>query len=120
MVPTETGDRHVRYNKYLTRRNQQHLQKAEKEIVQARRIEDSQKKREGYPQARQQFSRLKNKESEVRALFMEYRNRLLTKLKSDELQKSLQVDDVRVAGMDILIKLTPDQYASVPIELRYN
>jgi hypothetical protein len=30
------------------------------------------------------------------------------------------VDDVRVAGMDILIKLTPDQYASVPIELRYN
>jgi hypothetical protein len=107
------------FNKYLTRRNQQHLQKAQKDITQAQRFEDSQKKREGYPQARQQFSRLKNKDSEVRALFMEYRNRLLTKLKSDPLQKSFQVDDVRVAEMDILIKLTPDQYASVPIELRY-
>jgi hypothetical protein len=108
------------FNKYLTRRNQQHLQKAQKDITQAHRVEDSQKKREGYPQARQQFSRLKNKDSEVRALLIEYRNRLLTKLKSDQLQKSLQVDDVRVAEMDILIKLTPDQYASVPIELRYN
>lgn len=108
------------FNKYLTSRNQQHLQRAQKDITQAQRVEDSQKKREGYPQARQQFSRLKNKDSEVRALLMEYRNRLLTKLKSDQLQKSLQVDDVRVAEMDTLIKLTPDQYASVPIELRYN
>jgi hypothetical protein len=108
------------FNKYLTRRNQQHLQRAQKDIIQAQRIEDSQKKRDGYLQARQQFSRLKNKDSEVRALLMEYRNRLLTRLKSDHLQKSLQVDDVRVAEIDILIKLTPDQYASVPIELRYN
>jgi hypothetical protein len=108
------------FNKYLTRRNQQHLQKGQKELTQAQRFEDSQKKRDGYPQARQQFSRLKNKDSEVRALLMEYRNRLLTKLKSDQTQRSFQVDDVRVAEMDIVIKLSPDQYASVPIELRYN
>jgi len=108
------------FNKYLTRRNQQHLQRAQKDVTQAQRVEDSQRKREGYPQARQQFSRLKNKDSEVRALVMEYRNRLLTKIKSGELQTSFQVDDVRVAEMDILVKLTPDQYASVPIELRYN
>src|SRR5262249_36207126 len=82
------------FNKHLTRRNQQHLQKAQKDITQAQRVEESQKKREGYPQARQQFSRLKNKDSEVRSLLMEYRNRLLTKMKSDDRQKSLQVDDV--------------------------
>jgi hypothetical protein len=108
------------FNKYLTRRNQQHLQRAQKDVIQAQRVEDSQKMRDGYPQARQQFSRLKNKDSEVRALLIEYRNRLLTKLKSDQLQKSFQVDDVRVAEMDILIRLTPDQYASVPLEVRYN
>ena len=108
------------FNKYLTRRNQQHLQRAQKDITQAQRVEDSQKKREGYPQARQHFSKLKNKDAEVRALLIKYRNRLMVKLQSDQLQKSLQVDDVRVAEMDILIKLTPDQYASVPIDLRYN
>ena len=108
------------FNKYLTRRNQQHLQKAQKDLTQAQRVEDSQKRREGYAEARQQFSRLKNKDSEVRALLMEYRNRLLTKLKSSQPQRSLQVEDVRVAEMETLIKLTPDQYASVPIELRYN
>jgi hypothetical protein len=108
------------FNKFLTRRNQQHLQKAQKDLTQAQRVEDSQKKREGYLEARQQFSRLKNKDTEVRALLMEYRNRLLTKLKSGQPQRSLQVDDVRVAEMETLIKLTPDQYAGVPIELRYN
>jgi hypothetical protein len=108
------------FNKYLTRRNQQHLQKAQKDLTQAQRFEDSQKKREGYAEARQQFSRLKNKDSEVRALLMEYRNRLLIKMKSSQSPRSLQIEDVRVAEMDTLIKLTPDQYASVPIELRYN
>jgi exonuclease VII large subunit len=108
------------FNKYLTGRNQQHLQRAQKDVTQAQRVEESQKKREGYAQARQQFSRLKNKDSEVRALLMEYRNRLLSKLKSDPVQKSLQVDDVRVAEMETVIKLTPDQYAGVSIELRYN
>ena len=108
------------FNKYLTRRNQQHLQKAQKDLTQAQRFEDSQKKREGYAEARQQFSRLKNKDSEVRALLMEYRNRLLTKMKSGQAQRSLQIEDVRVAEMETLIKLTPDQYASVSIELRYN
>jgi hypothetical protein len=108
------------FNKYLTRRNQQHLQKAQKDLTQVQRFEDSQKKREGYAEARQQFSRLKNKDSEVRALLMEYRNRLLTKMKSRQSPSSLQIEDVRVAEMDTLVKLTPDQYASVSIELRYN
>ena len=108
------------FNKYLTRRNQQHFQKAEKDRTQIQRVEDSQKKKESYPGARQQFGRLKNKDSEVRAMFMEYRNRLLTKMKADPNQKYLQIDDVRVAEMETLIRLTPDQYASVPIELRYN
>jgi hypothetical protein len=108
------------FNKYLTRRNQQHFQKAEKDRTQTQRVEDSQKKKESYTRARQQFARLKNKDSEVRALLMEYRNRLLTKMKGDPNQKYLQIDDVRVAEMETLIRLTPDQYASVPIELRYN
>jgi hypothetical protein len=108
------------FNKYLTRRNQQHFQKAEKDRTQIQRVEDSQKKKESYSRARQQFARLKNKDSEVRALLMEYRNRLLTKMKADPNQKYLQIDDVRVAEMETLIRLTPDQYASVPIELRYN
>jgi hypothetical protein len=107
------------FNKYLTRRNQQHLQKAEKDRTQSQRIEDSQKKLEGYAQARQQFAKLKNKDAEVLALFKEYRNRLLTKLKSDPSPKVLQIDDVRAAEMETLIKLTPDEYASVPLELRY-
>ena len=108
------------FNKYLTRRNQQHFQKAEKDRTQIQRVEDSQKKKESYTRARQQFAKLKNKDSEVRALLMEYRNRLLTKMKADPNQKYLQIDDVRVAEMETLIRLTPDQYASVPIELRYN
>lgn len=107
------------FNKYLTRRNQQHFQKATKDRTQAQRIEDNQKRLEGYPQARQQFARLKNKDSEVLALFLEYRNRLRTKLNADPNKKSLQIDDVRAAEMETLIRLAPDQYASVPLELRY-
>jgi hypothetical protein len=108
------------FNKYLTKRNQQHLQKAQKDVTQAQRVEESQKKREGYAQARQSFSRLKNKDSEVRALLLEYRNRLLSKLKSEPVQKLLQVNDVRVAEMETIINLTPDQYAGVPMEMRYS
>ena len=37
------------FNKYLTRRNQQHFQKAMKDRTQAQRIEDNQKRLEGYP-----------------------------------------------------------------------
>ena len=53
----------VAYNKYLTRRNQQHFQRAIKDRTQAQRIEDNQRKLDGYAQARQQFARLKNKDS---------------------------------------------------------
>lgn len=107
------------FNKYLTRRNQQHFQKAVKDRTQALRVEESQKKRPGYLEARQIFALLKNKDSEVYALFIEYRNRLRAKIKSEPDQGFLQVDDVRVSELDTLIKLTPDQYASVPLELRY-
>ena len=110
----------VAYNKYLTRRNQQHFQKAIKDRTQAQRIEDNQKRLDGYAQARQQFARLKNKDSEVLALFLEYRNRLRSNLNSNPDRKSLQIDDVRAAELETLIRLTPDQYASVPLELRYN
>lgn len=108
------------HNKYLTRRNQQHFQKAVKDRTQAQRIEDNQKRLDGYSQAREQFARLKNKDAEVLALFLEYRNRLRTKLNADPNKKVLQIDDARVAEIEPLIRLTPDQYASVPLELRYN
>jgi hypothetical protein len=108
------------FNKYLTRRNQQHFQKAVKERTQALRVEESQKKRPGYLEARQIFAHLKNKDAEVHALFIEYRNRLRIKIKPESQQGFLQVDDVRVAEMDTLVKLTPDQYAGAPIELRYD
>lgn len=107
------------FNKYLTRRNQQHFQRAQKDKVQVQRVEENQKKIEGYQRARQQFARLKNKDSEVLALFKEYRNRLIGRLKSDSNRKSLQIDDVRAAEMETLQKLTPDQYASIPLEVRY-
>lgn len=108
------------FNKYLTKRNQQHFQKAAKERTQALRVEESQKRRPGYLEARQIVARLKNKDSEVHALFIEYRNRLRTKIRSEPQQGFLQVEDVRVAEMDTVIRLTPDQYAGVPIELRYD
>jgi hypothetical protein len=107
------------YDKFLTRRNQQHLQKAQKDRNQAQRVEEDQKKLEGYPQARQQFARLKNKDSEVLALFKEYRNRLLTKINADSTPRSLQIDDVRMAEMETLVRVATDEYASIPLELRY-
>jgi hypothetical protein len=107
------------FEKYLTRRNQQHFQRAQKDKAQAQRFEDSQKKREGYIQARQAFTKLRNKDAEVLALLKEYRNRLLAKLKSDPNPKSLQIDDVRMAEFDTVVRLTPEQYASVPLEMGY-
>lgn len=107
------------FEKYLTRRNQQHFQRAQKDKAQAQRFEESQKKREGYVQARQAFTRLRNKDTEVLALLREYRNRLLAKLKADSTPKSLQIDDVRMAEFDTVVRLTPEQYASVPLEMGY-
>jgi hypothetical protein len=107
------------FEKYLTRRNQQHFQKALKDKSQTERFEESQKKLEGYPQARQHFTKLKNKDAEVLALFKEYRNRLLAKLKADPNPRSLQVDDVRIAEFETLLRMSADQYASVPLEMRY-
>ncbi len=107
------------FNKYLTRRNQQHMQKADKDRGQLQRVEDAQKKQEGYAQARQYFARFKNKDAEVIALMKEYRNRLLAKVKSDPNPRFLQIDDVRATEMETLIRLSPDQYASIPLEVRY-
>jgi hypothetical protein len=108
------------YDKYLTKRNQQHFQKAQRDQDQAARIEESQKnKMDSYQQARDQFASLKNKDSEVIALLREYRNRLIATLKRQSNPQSFQIHDVRVAELDTLVKISPDQYASIPIELRY-
>jgi hypothetical protein len=108
------------YDKYLTRRNQQHFQKAQRDQDQAARIEESLKKKmDGHQQARDQFAMLKTKDAEVVALFRDYRNRLIAALKKQSSPASFQITDVRVAELDTVVKISPDQYASIPIELRY-
>lgn len=107
------------FNKFLTRRNQQHIQKAQKNKVQAERVDQSQKKLDGYPLARLQFAKLKNKDAEVLALLREYRNLLIATLKAASDPRTLQIEDVRVAELSTLIRLTPDQYSASQLEMRY-
>ena len=108
------------YDKYLTRRNQQHFQKGQRDQDQAARVEKSQKKKmDAYQQAREQFALLKSKDAEIIALFREYRNRLVDALKAKSSPQWLQYEDVRIAELDTSKKISPEQYAAAPIELRY-
>ena len=70
-------------------------------------------------QCRQQLAKLKNKDAEVVALLKEYRNRLLNKWKADSIPRAIHVDDVRVPDIETLVRIAPDAYSSIPIELRY-
>jgi hypothetical protein len=108
------------YDKYLTKRNQQHFQKAQRDQEQAARVEDSLKKKmDGYQAARDQFGLLKAKDAEVIALFRDYKTRLVATLKKKPTPQTFQISDVAVPELDNVVTINPDGYASMPIELRY-
>ena len=108
------------FDKHLTRRNQQHFQKAAKRLQEVTKVEEAQRnKLENHGQMRETFASLRDKDAQVTALLKEYKTRLLSQIKKSKNECWFQVDDVRVAEMRTTIRLSPDQYSAVPIELRY-
>ena len=108
------------FDKHLTRRNQQHFQSAARQQQVTARLEESQcTQLEGYRKAREQFLLIKDRDGQVVALLREYKTRLISQIKAKKAIHWFHVDDVRIAEMTSTIKLSPDQYAAVPLELRY-
>jgi len=108
------------FEKNLTRRNQQHIQRSQKDLERISRVDTNQKQQlEGYPQARQLFGIMKHTDDLVLALLSEYRSRLVGQLMDRRATVRFRVDDIRLADLDTEIMLTLDQYAATPLELRY-
>jgi hypothetical protein len=108
------------FEKNLTRRNQQHIQRSQKDLERVARVEANQKQQlDGYQQARQLFGILKHADDLVLALLSEYRSRLVGQLKGRRGSVRFRVEDIRLADLDTQIMLTLDQYAATPLELRY-
>ena len=108
------------FHEHLTSRNQQHIQKAQKDIEAKRRVEANQKTNlEGYAKGREQFGFFKQTDDLVIARLNEYRAKLIDKLKDRRSSVRFRVDDVRLAEIETNITLTLDEYAATPLELRY-
>src|SRR5262249_5018801 len=110
----------VLFETYLTRRNQQHIQNAHKQHERLNRAEAAQKQNlEGYSDARGAFAKLRQKDEQVLALFKEYRSRLISKLKSEKNPRYFLYDDIAKSDVDSHVRITPDQYGTLEIDLKY-
>jgi hypothetical protein len=108
------------FERDLTKRNQRHIQQAQKLLEQLNRVEAAQKQQlQGYDVARELFGKLKHKDEQVVALLLEYRNRLIGKAKSMKPARWFSYDDIAKIDVDMEMKLSPDQYAAIPVGLRY-
>lgn len=108
------------FDKHLTKRNQQHFQKAARRQQEAVRGEEAQRnKLDNYSRMREAFISLRDKDAQVIALLREYKTRLLSQIRASKNQCWFHIDDVRVAEMETTIRMSPDQYAAITIELRY-
>lgn len=106
--------------KYLTRRNQRHILAAQKALDKAKQQEKSQIERlEGYKESRQLFAEIRKKDEQVVALLKEYRTLLLAKARANKQLRYFYVEDIAKVDVDTYEWLTPDQYASISLELRY-
>lgn len=108
------------FETYLTRRNQQHIQNAHKQHERLNRAETAQKQNlEGYNVVRGDFAKLRQKDEQVLALFKEYRSRLISKLKSEKNPRYFLYDDVTKSDVDSHVRISPDQYGTLAIDLKY-
>jgi hypothetical protein len=115
-----TGRQSKLIEKYLSRRNQQHILAAQKSLQQLSRQEDAQKKQlQGYGVARQLFEQIKSKDNEVIGLLMTYRNALLDKCSTNQKFDYFELEDITKADVVSTVRLTSDQYGSKSLELKY-
>jgi hypothetical protein len=108
------------YERFLTSRSQRHILAARSKIEQLQRSEQAQaSKLNGYREARELFGLVRQKDEEVAALLAEYKGRLISKMVAENSDAIFIVEDITTADIDIERRLTPDQYANAPLQLRY-
>jgi hypothetical protein len=108
------------FERFLTSRNQQHIQKAQRALEKLSQQEQLQRKQlDRYNEARQLFGVLRRKDEEIVAVLNEYKVRLVKRVKASKSSLRFRVEDIRVAELEAESFLTVDQFSALPLQLPY-
>lgn len=106
--------------KHLARRNRQHINAAQRALALVRAREQAQALQlPQYQQGRRLFDAVREQDVRVASLLDGYRNQLLDTLRRSELKPVFAFEDVTKLAVDITERMSADEYAAKPIELRY-
>jgi hypothetical protein len=110
-----------KYNKYLRKRNQTHHLDAAKKLGHLNAEEAYQAENLiGYHEARGRFAKLKQKDQEVAGLLIDYKSKLLGKVATVRPVPTFIGKDITKVDYDITRIMTADDYAAIPIDLKYS
>jgi hypothetical protein len=108
------------YKKYLQRRNRRHRLDAAKEQQHLNHEEMNQAETlVGYHDARELFAKLRQKDQEVVGLLADYKSKLIAKVQNMQPAPMFVGKDVTKVDFDITRVMTVEEYAGLPIDLKY-
>jgi hypothetical protein len=106
--------------RWVARRNQTHIQHAQKQAEGKRNAEHAQRKESNYTENRALFERLHGKDQEVLAVLGMYRSQLVAEIRNANRNARFHYKDVARSSSMQQITLTPEEYLGQELRLRYS